>query len=163
MGQGEIDVDRIKRLQRDNRRAALDELPEIDLANAGATREWRANGFFRNDGADGVGVGDRLPRLRLAGIEFGLRVRVLRPQILGTLQVDAGEVGAGFGAGQLRQLRGNIELHQQVTLVHLGARLEGDLDHRAIEFVGHGDAFHGRETAHRVQAALPDLLRGLQR
>ena len=91
-----------------------DDLPELDLADRDAPVERGADGLLRDGRPE---VRDRRVGLlgaRLGGVEVGLRVGLAPPQPLGALEADPRERRVGHGRGELRLLRGGVELHEHL-------------------------------------------------
>jgi hypothetical protein len=159
--QVEVDVDRVERLQRHDLGAGSQVLTEVDLTDADASGEGSADGFLGDHRALIVDVGDGLLVLRLGAVEVGLRIGVGGAQLPGALQRNLAEVGLGFESAELGFVGGNVQLHEQIALLHVLARFEVDFRHGAGEFVAHGDALGGGEVARGVQLALPGGLGGV--
>jgi hypothetical protein len=86
----EVDVDRVERLQRDYRVAALKILAEVHLPQAQDARERRPDPLALDGRADLADSGFRLLRRGLDLIELRLRGHALLMQVLHPFEVEAG-------------------------------------------------------------------------
>ena len=71
--QREVHIHRIERLQRDDGRAVVEKLAEVDLADARPAGERGADGLLGDHGADVVDLGVGLLGLGFGAVEIGRR------------------------------------------------------------------------------------------
>ena len=128
LGQVEIDVDRVERLERDDGVARLEVLAQIDEADAKAPRKGRLDGPLRYGRPYVVRRRESLLVRRPVRVELGLRDGGLCEQFTRPIQVDLGELDAGLRRAEHRLLDGGVLANEQVARLDLAARLEGHLD-----------------------------------
>ncbi len=157
--QCKIDENRIQRLQRDDWLAFVDDLAQVDLADAQPAGERRTDGFLRDHGADVVRLGDGLFVARLGVVELRLRDGPLGEQFGQALQVQFGQHHRSLGRPQLGFFRRSVLLHQELPGFNQRARFEVDLHDLSAQLGRHGHPLDRRQRTDRGQHRLPVLQR----
>ena len=128
LGDVEVHVDRVERMERDDRVAVVHVLAQVHRADAEPAGERRADRL----------LGDRRPRMAstsphgllgrgLAAVEIRLGDHALRLQIAGAHEVQARELRLRFRRAQLRLLGRRVEADEDLALGRGAARGERDL------------------------------------
>ena len=160
LGQGEVDENRLQLVQTHHRRAGLQELAQIHLANAEHAVEGRTHGFIVQLFALGLRLRHRLVALGAAVVQFGAGNRALLEQPLVAVVLLAGQAGGGFQRIELGAVGGGFQADQHVALLHRVTGFELDRFHFAGHLRGHVDAVHGVDGAHGFQNRRPVVLAG---
>ena len=131
LGQGEVHVDRIKGLELDDRVAAFEVLPDIDLADPQISSEGSPDRFSGNGGPDFIDGG-------LGGLELGLRLLVgilgddvLRAEVRVAGEIVARQFQTGLGRVQLSILLPGVKADKGLSVGGARARFEEDFRHRS--------------------------------
>ena len=122
LGQAELDVDGIDRLQRSDGGADVQILPQIYLPDADLAIEGSDDGLARDHG---IGFRDRgigLAKLAFRRVVVGLSDGFLGDQIPLPLEAEPRQFPPRLGGVKLRLLLPRIELHQQISLFDFAAR-----------------------------------------
>src|SRR5206468_11998163 len=123
----EVNVNRIQRLQRNNRIASSHILTEVRLTNPKHAGEWSTDGLAIDGGANLAyfGVG----RFLFSSCLIVIRTRdhAFIHETLSAGEVDAREIALRLCIGELGALLTSIQFNKDITLMDGGAGLECDL------------------------------------
>lgn len=154
----EVHVDRIERLERDQRIAAGQVLSQVDVTNAQNPGEGRADRLALNHRPDFPDLRIGLPILGGRAIELGSRDHSFIEQSLHPLEREPRELMLRFGRRQLRLFLARIQQGEHFAGAHRLSGLEQNLFDRAGKIGAHRNTLHGREGPDRVQRGRPLLL-----
>jgi hypothetical protein len=101
LGQQEIDKNRVQRLQRNNGLIFLEDLPQIDQADAEPSGKRSPDIFFADCCLDGVNLGLGLFVLRLGTIIEGLGDVILGKKSRVTVEIEFGKGRGSLGRAEL--------------------------------------------------------------
>ncbi len=157
LGQWEVGIDLIERLERHERHAGRDILADIDLADAEAAGEGSDDPLLIDHRPGLVDAGGSLVAAGGCGVQRGLRHRAAAEQIalagelaFGILQ--GGEIGLEIGL-----LDPIVDLDEQVALLDVVARGEIDVADDATHFCRYVNAGDGAQAADGVDPRGPSL------
>ena len=155
---GEVHVHGIHGLKRDHRRAALQILTEVHLADAERSGERSPDLLALDRGPDLPGPS--LGLLRLGGEPVILRLRDHSPlqELARPLEIQPRQLALRLRGGELGPLLARVEPHQHISLVDPPARIEGDGLYDPGQVRAHGDPVNGGHRSDRVQHGGPLLL-----
>ena len=125
--QCEIDVEHRQIGQGHDRRAGIEILPEIDLADAEPAGKRGADQLLRDDGLSFLDFGIGLVELALVLVDGLLRRELALDQLLGARQRDYREFRLRLVIGEVAAIRRVVQLDQRVAGLHRLSRLEEDL------------------------------------
>ena len=155
---GEVHVDRIHRLQGNDRVAPLQVLAQVHLPEPQHAGE-------RGPDRLALDRGPHLAHVRLRGLGLGREAVVLRlghhallEQLGRPREVEIRELALGHRGGQLRPFLIGIEPHQHLARGDLAARVELDPVDQAGQIGAHRDAVHGHDAPDRAQGRRPLVL-----
>ena len=142
---GKINKNGVNGLQRNNRFALIENLSQINQADAEPSGKRCPDGFFGDGRPDGVGASHTLFILGLGVIVLGLSNGPPIQQLFQALEITLGQLHAGLRRSQLSFFRGGILLNQQVAGIHFGTRLKSDAHDFAGQFGGQRYALNRHE------------------
>src|SRR5581483_10782936 len=152
LGNTEIDVNGVKRLQGHDGRACRQVLAKIHLTNPEDAGKWRTNRLALNRCPQ---LGDISLGLSLVGtglVIIRLRDDPLAGQLLSAAVVQLREIALGFHRSQLGALLPGVQLDQNVPLVNKLPGLELNLGDGSRKVGAHRDALNrlnGSDRGHR--------------
>ena len=154
----EVHVDRIQRLQRNERIAGGQVLPEVDLADAEKSGKRGADRLPLDRGVDLADLSVRLFLFGYGPVELRLRNDAVAQQALHPVVVERGQIALRFDRGQLRALLPGVELRQDVTLPDRPTGFERDAMDGARQVRTHRHSLHRRHRPDSAQRRRPLLL-----
>ena len=155
LGEGEVDVDRVEGLERDDRITLAEDLAEVHLPDAQASAEGRADRLLGDGGAEGAYLGHRLLVIGDGGVVVRLGNDLLRQHLDVAREDGLRQFHLGLGAGELGFLHARVLADQQVAPLHLPPRLECDLHDLCRQLGGNGDPLDRGQRADRRKGGLP--------
>jgi hypothetical protein len=148
----------MQRLQRDQRVAAGQVLPEVHLANAEDPGERRPDPLPLDGRTDLAHPRFHLSMIGRGAVELGARDDAFVEQTLHPLEVERGEVALRFGRRQLRLLLARVEDGEHRTFANRLPGVKGDAVDRAREIGTDRHALNRRHGADGAERGRPLLL-----
>ena len=153
LGQGEVHIDGVEGLEGHNGVTGLEELSLLNLADAEATGEWRADRPFFDNRLELIHAGGGVLGLGLGGFHVGLRDHAGFAESTDALEVQAVEFRCGLGRAELGLLDRFVDLHERIASFHLRSRLEENPNDCARDLAGYHDAACGFHRADGLKRA----------
>ena len=148
LGQREVGIDRVDRLERDDGLTVPQNLAQLHEPDPEPSGKWSPNALLGDHRPKIIRGGSGLLRLRFGRVEIGAGVGALLAQFASAAKIDFRQVSDGLGRAQLGIFRAHIQLYEQITYRDIGTRLKIDRDH----FSGHLGADH--HALHRSHGAV---------
>ena len=155
LGNREVDVDRVQRLQDGDGRPRVQILTQVDRPDAQLAAEGRPDRFLPDLRLERPGVGAHRLELGLICIELGLGRGAARFQLARPRRRSRGEIAPRLQRRQLRPFDAGVQLDQDLARAHLRPRIEADGADQAGDLVADRDPAASRDAAHRLQQGLP--------